>query len=428
MEEKRFCGGEKSMDLNEEYNKRLTYYEEASARSKRQFYTIWFVIFFLTWASFLMAILCTDIKHVVGISFLRWTIVLSSFVTFVLTLLQILGGFRKSWIVCRAGAQMLIDFAIKYRAGLAPYNDKNAEEFAAKEMENIDAVIKKLQAKPGIQILWQIIQGVPEELKEEFTDIKRNDLKTRLTYEEYCKGRIQSQQKWFLTKAQKYARYFLGFQLVILAAMLFSLAWNTWVGYTVRVTAATSTIILCMIAFRDFLDCRSLALRYFAAANRLKALLKHTQEDRNLGVDIQRCFPNLIQGVEATLRSEFQYWYAAAGGPLKLQGDAIFQPCNLREERIETYQPSPMDTRKIRIPESLHPAIEILARHNHDVWAQGRIKEGWSYAPTRDDVLKKHPDLVPYEELSESEKDYDRRSAEATLMAILSMGYKVEKG
>ncbi len=182
-----------------------------------------------------------------------------------------------------------------------------------------------------------------------------------------------------------------------------------------------------MISFRDFLDCRSLALRYFAAANRLKALLKHTQEDRNLGIDIQRCFPNLIQGVEATLRSEFQYWYAAAGGPLKLQGEAIFQPCNLREERIETYHPLPLDTGKNHIPESLSPAIEILARHNHDIWAQGRIKDGWSYAPTRDDVLKKHPDLVPYEELSESEKDYNRRSAEATLKAILSMGYKVEK-
>jgi hypothetical protein len=70
---------------------------------------------------------------------------------------------------------------------------------------------------------------------------------------------------------------------------------------------------------------------------------------------------------------------------------------------------------------------EQLAKNAHDTWAAQRISEGWRLGPHRDDRKKEHPGLVPYEELSESEKEYDRRVALESLKAVLALGYRIEK-
>ena len=92
-----------------------------------------------------------------------------------------------------------------------------------------------------------------------------------------------------------------------------------------------------------------------------------------------------------------------------------------------TYKPKPIDTSKIKLPDELMVLTERLAEHNHDVWAEQRIKEGWTYGTARNDEKKEHPDLVPYNDLPESEKDYDRKTAMEALKAIISMGFKIEK-
>lgn len=70
---------------------------------------------------------------------------------------------------------------------------------------------------------------------------------------------------------------------------------------------------------------------------------------------------------------------------------------------------------------------EPLARHVHEVWSARRIAEGWRYGPQRNDELKETPCLVPYEELEEGEKAYDRNTAMETLKYILSLGYRIER-
>lgn len=60
------------------------------------------------------------------------------------------------------------------------------------------------------------------------------------------------------------------------------------------------------------------------------------------------------------------------------------------------------------------------------VWAQTRIVQGWSYGPERDDATKKHPCLIPYEELPEAEREYDRNTAVETIRLILKLGFKIE--
>ena len=63
----------------------------------------------------------------------------------------------------------------------------------------------------------------------------------------------------------------------------------------------------------------------------------------------------------------------------------------------------------------------------HEIWADQRLKDGWRIGPARDDAKKEHPCLVPYEELPEGEKEYDRRVVRDTVRAILALGYRIEK-
>jgi hypothetical protein len=91
------------------------------------------------------------------------------------------------------------------------------------------------------------------------------------------------------------------------------------------------------------------------------------------------------------------------------------------------YTPKPVDTGNIELSDDLMALAETLAEHVHDVWAEGRIREGWTYGRVRDDKKKKTPCLVPYGELPESEKEYDRNTAYGTLKLLVALGYRIEK-
>jgi len=89
------------------------------------------------------------------------------------------------------------------------------------------------------------------------------------------------------------------------------------------------------------------------------------------------------------------------------------------------YEPKPIDTSGVHLSQEIRNLTELLARNAHDLWAQLRLAQGWTYGPQRDDGAKKHPCLVPYEELPEPEKEYDRRAAMDTLRAIIALGYRI---
>lgn len=91
------------------------------------------------------------------------------------------------------------------------------------------------------------------------------------------------------------------------------------------------------------------------------------------------------------------------------------------------YIPNPVETSDVELPEELLPLIEEMAKNVHEVWAQNRINDGWTYGPVRDDVNKMHPCLVPYDELPESEKEYDRATSQETLKLILKSGFVISK-
>ena len=91
------------------------------------------------------------------------------------------------------------------------------------------------------------------------------------------------------------------------------------------------------------------------------------------------------------------------------------------------YKPTPKNTDNIQLSDALLQLTELIAENVHDTWAQMRISEGWTYGPKRDDSVKRHPDLIPYKDLADSEKEYDRRTAMETLKLIISLGYRIEK-
>ena len=93
----------------------------------------------------------------------------------------------------------------------------------------------------------------------------------------------------------------------------------------------------------------------------------------------------------------------------------------------KNYLPQPVDTSDIQLPEVLSELVEQMAKNVHEVWAQSRMEQGWTWGEERSDALKQHPCLVPYEELPEVEKAYDRDTALGTLKLICKLGLKIVK-
>lgn len=91
------------------------------------------------------------------------------------------------------------------------------------------------------------------------------------------------------------------------------------------------------------------------------------------------------------------------------------------------YKPNPIDLSKVALPSSLEDLMEFIAKNVHENWAQQRMSEGWTYGEVRDDDKKTTPCLVPYEELPEIEKNYDRLTAAQTIKAIIYAGFSIIK-
>lgn len=91
------------------------------------------------------------------------------------------------------------------------------------------------------------------------------------------------------------------------------------------------------------------------------------------------------------------------------------------------YKPQPIDTNDVALPQELNELAELIAKNVHEVWSAGRMADGWTYGEKRDDTQKHHPCLIPYEELSEAEKEYDRKTSQETLRLIMKLGFKIER-
>ena len=90
-----------------------------------------------------------------------------------------------------------------------------------------------------------------------------------------------------------------------------------------------------------------------------------------------------------------------------------------------SYTPKPIDTSSVQLPEELADLTELLSENTHEIWAQQRLKDGWTLGPERDDKAMTHPCLILYDQLPESEKEYDRNTSMEAIKAILHLGYRI---
>lgn len=94
---------------------------------------------------------------------------------------------------------------------------------------------------------------------------------------------------------------------------------------------------------------------------------------------------------------------------------------------MKNYEPKPIDLSDVELTEDLNELREAIAENAHEIWAENRKKEGWTYGPQRNDELKQTPDMVPYSQLTEGEKEYDRQMAMKTIKLLKKLGYDLIK-
>ena len=107
--------------------------------------------------------------------------------------------------------------------------------------------------------------------------------------------------------------------------------------------------------------------------------------------------------------------------------DSDYYIVSVTRRGVRQYDPRPINANYFELPDNLYELMEAIAENCHDIWARQRMDDGWTYGPQRDDKHKKHPDLVPYSDLTESEREYDRKMAQGTLELVRRIGYRIER-
>lgn len=91
------------------------------------------------------------------------------------------------------------------------------------------------------------------------------------------------------------------------------------------------------------------------------------------------------------------------------------------------YVPAPLTMAMEQLPDFLQTMLEGMAENVHEAWARQKMEEGWTFSETHDPLLKKHPSLKPYAELDESQKEYDRNTALATMAFLMKNEYIITR-
>ena len=94
---------------------------------------------------------------------------------------------------------------------------------------------------------------------------------------------------------------------------------------------------------------------------------------------------------------------------------------------MKTYIPKPIDISDVKLTNELDELREAIAENAHEIWVTERLAQGWSYGPERNDAKKENPCMVPYSQLPEEEKIFDRNMAMDTIKLLKKLGYDLIK-
>uniref|UniRef100_A0A8C3P882 Ryanodine receptor 1 n=1 Tax=Chrysemys picta bellii TaxID=8478 RepID=A0A8C3P882_CHRPI len=91
------------------------------------------------------------------------------------------------------------------------------------------------------------------------------------------------------------------------------------------------------------------------------------------------------------------------------------------------FDPKPVETLNVIIPEKLDTFINKYAEHTHEKWAFDKIQNNWTFGETIDEEAKTHPMLRPYKTFSEKDKEIYRWPIKESLKAMIAWEWTVEK-
>jgi hypothetical protein len=304
--------------LNQRYLDRLRHFDRAAVRRKRAYQAVWMVIIVLTWLTLLLAI--------AGLAFpeqewfrrvvLQWLIPAAGSAVTVLTVLQTTLGLRGRWLRYRAAAERLRRACMLYRAGVPPFAGAGAADELARHIEEVGVVADRGKGKEFHERFeWNYffdLLALPPELRNSYPHTPDEGLAPGLDDRAVLDGRLQHQRQWYVRKSRQNLLRFLGFQFAILAISLFNTLYVFFFGRAFVLVAVTTTVSLGLIACRDFLDCGMLFVRYLQAAGNLKEIEQafHRREPPFREGDGPERLRRLVEQVEQTIASEFQFWYA----------------------------------------------------------------------------------------------------------------------
>jgi ryanodine receptor 2 len=97
------------------------------------------------------------------------------------------------------------------------------------------------------------------------------------------------------------------------------------------------------------------------------------------------------------------------------------------EEIVSSYVPRciPLDT--MEVPKAALPLVAVVAKTMHESWFGTRERLGWVHGLEFNAALKMHPDLLPFEELSEDVQEGHEAAAAETIKLLVSAGYRIEE-
>ncbi len=71
--------------------------------------------------------------------------------------------------------------------------------------------------------------------------------------------------------------------------------------------------------------------------------------------------------------------------------------------------------------------VETMARMEHERWTVEHLLAGWVYGLQRDEQAQTHPDLLPWDRLPESEKEYNRQTIRGYPAMLAQAGFEIRR-
>nr|XP_023658007.1 ryanodine receptor 3 [Paramormyrops kingsleyae] len=91
------------------------------------------------------------------------------------------------------------------------------------------------------------------------------------------------------------------------------------------------------------------------------------------------------------------------------------------------FDPKPINTANISLPEKLEYVANKYAEHCHDKWAAEKLTLGWKFGEMVDEKAKTHPLLKTYKSLAEKDREVYRWPVKESLKSMLAMGWNMER-